>query len=597
MAHRETQEWLYNQLKSRGCTVGKDFNEFQRTVCADSASRDWMYNKAKGYGLGVGTREQFESWIAPEATTVTPPAAPAASSSAPTAPAKAAASSSASASPHDSQQAVSGTPAQLGSSAATEPQRGGTELLADFAAAMQGDWRDSLGTQAREAVAGMDALAAQSQQLAAPTHISTDSGLPALDAMAEQWNSEADQRHGALQRRLDSPGRYAGAPKRTLNSAVEDAMGAMTSGNSRPQTLGTSNSHSAGYVLRDGEYVPQWELPDGTLTTGYVDVVSTDNQIEQQRREEAAWQSALSAAVKAADATIESEVQDYAAEQRRRSDDNHIWNINPETGANIAAVNRYFDIEGERARQYEGMGERIYNGLPSDIRQRQLASYQQYFEAHPDEVPQGLTAAQASEQALRGLCDQTAYDYLVRKQAPQSTLEFLGRKIIDLNPSFPQMWAQMSAAQQGNATLAVADRQAMDSYGAERPVWNTTGTILNMVVDPLNVVGGGVASMAGKGVAKAVFRKTAANMAARLMTSRVGTAALNGAVHGAVSFAMYEGGKSVERQLTTNNFNYETGEYEGFSWDDVGRSMRHGALMGAATGWIAPIVHRRWHRE
>lgn len=618
MAHQETQEWLYNQLKSRGCTVGKDFNEFVNTVCADSASRDWLYNKAKGYRLGVGTREQFESWIAPEATTATPPAAPAASSSAPTAPAKVAASSSASASPHDSQQAVSGTPAQLGSSAATEPQRGGTELLADFAAAMQGDWRDSLGTQAREAVAGMDALAAQSQQLAAPTHISTDSGLPALDAMAEQWNAEADQRHGALQRRLDSPGRYMiGAPQRTTTSAVEDAMGAMMSGNSRPVVLGisgmpqgggqaaggqdTSGSlaqaavgpRPAGYTRNEnGEMVPQWELPDGTLTTSFMTVEDAQYQANQARgimEQERKRESALHQATVAADKAIEDEIGAYAAEQRRGNDVN-LWDINPDTGVNIAGVNRYFDIEGQRARLYEGMGERIYNLLPADVRQSELANYQQYFASHPQEIPQGMTAAQAAEQSLRGWCDQQAYSYLVGKQAPQGSLEFLGRKIVELNPAFPQMWSQLNAARQGNATLAVADQQAMSDYGAKHRALDITGTVLNMAADPLNFVGGGAASMVGKGVARAVFRKTGTNLAARLMTSRLGTSMIQGAAHGATAFAIYEGGKSIERQLTTNNYNFETGQFQGFSWGDVGSSMRHGAIMGAATGWIAPIV-------
>lgn len=618
MAHQETQEWLYNELKSRGCTVGKDFNEFVNTVCADSASRDWLYNKAKGYRLGVGTREQFESWIAPEATTATPPAAPAASSSAPTAPAKAAASSSASASPHDSKQAGSGASAPLGSSAVIESQSSGTELLADFAAAMQGDWRDSLGTQAREAVAGMDALAAQSQQLAAPTHISTDSGLPALDAMAEQWNSEADQRHGALQRRLDSPGRYMiGAPQRTMTSAVEDAMGAMTSGNLRPVVLGisgmlqgggqaaggqgTSGSlaqaavgpRPAGYTRNEnGEMVPQWELPDGTLTTSFMTVEAAQYQANQARgimEQERKRESALHQATVAADKAIEDEIGAYAAEQRRGNDVN-LWDINPDTGVNIAGVNRYFDIEGQRARLYEGMGERIYNLLPADVRQSELANYQQYFASHPQEIPQGMTAAQAAEQSLRGWCDQQAYSYLVGKQAPQGSLEFLGRKIVQLNPAFPQMWSQLNAARQGNATLAVADQQAMSDYGAKHRALDITGTVLNMAADPLNFVGGGAASMVGKGVARAVFRKTGTNLAARLMTSRLGTSMIQGAVHGATAFAIYEGGKNIERQLTTNNYNFETGQFQGFSWGDVGSSMRHGAIMGAATGWIAPIV-------
>ena len=436
--------------------------------------------------------------------------------------------------------------------------------------------------------------------------------------MAEQWNAGNDQFHAAMQRRLDSPSRYLpGAPQRTTQGAVEDAMGAMMSGNSRPVVLGisgmpqgggqaadgqgTSGSlaqaavgpRPAGYTRNEsGEMVPQWELPDGTLTTSFMTVEDAQYQANQARgimEQERKRESALHQATVAADKAIEDEIGAYAAEQRRGNDVN-LWDINPDTGVNIAGVNRYFDIEGQRARLYEGMGERIYNLLPADVRQSELANYQQYFASHPQEIPQGMTAAQAAEQSLRGWCDQQAYSYLVGKQAPQGSLEFLGRKIVELNPAFPQMWSQLNAARQGNATLAVADQQAMSDYGAKHRALDITGTVLNMAADPLNFVGGGAASMVGKGVARAVFRKTGTNLAARLMTSRLGTSMIQGAAHGATAFAIYEGGKSIERQLTTNNYNFETGQFQGFSWGDVGSSMRHGAIMGAATGWIAPIV-------
>lgn len=615
MAHQETQEWLYNQLKSRGCTVGKDFNEFVNTVCADSASRDWLYNKAKGYRLGVGTREQFESWIAPDT-----PKPQAQSSST-----QAAAASSTAAKPAQQtgvapqaaqvqvqpQPQAQAAPAQQGQSGGVAPS------LVDTAAAMQGDWRDSLGTQARATVDDMQRRAQGGFQLQAPSHLSR-SADPAWDAMAEQWNAGNDQFHAAMQRRLDSPSRYVlGAPQRTTQSAVEDAMGAMMSGNSRPVVLGisgmpqgggqaaggqgTSGSlaqaavgpRPAGYTRNEnGEMVPQWELPDGTLTTSFMTVEAAQYQANQARgimEQERKRESALHQATVAADKAIEDEIGAYAAEQRRGNDVN-LWDINPDTGVNIAGVNRYFDIEGQRARLYEGMGERIYNLLPADVRQSELANYQQYFASNPQQIPQGMTAAQAAEQSLRGWCDQQAYSYLVGKQAPQGSLEFLGRKIVELNPAFPQMWSQLNAARQGNATLAVADQQAMSDYGAKHRALDITGTVLNMAADPLNFVGGGAASMVGKGVARAVFRKTGTNLAARLMTSRLGTSMIQGAAHGATAFAIYEGGKSIERQLTTNNYNFETGQFQGFSWGDVGSSMRHGAIMGAATGWIAPIV-------
>ena len=144
MANEQSRQWLYNKLTGVGCDLGGDYASWCAKMDSSAESRQWCYNKAKSLGWDVGTFESFEQKIGPDVS-----ATASASSSAPTAPAKAAASSSASASPHDSKQAGSGASAPLGSSAVIESQSSGTELLADFAAAMQGDWRDSLGTQAR----------------------------------------------------------------------------------------------------------------------------------------------------------------------------------------------------------------------------------------------------------------------------------------------------------------------------------------------------------------------------------------------------------------------------------------------------------------
>ena len=375
MANQESRKWLYNNLKNAGCDVGRDYAQFDSLMNSNAESRQWCYDKAQSLGWNVGTREQFESLIGPD--TPKPQAQSgstqaAAASSTAAKPAQQAGVVLQAAQPQGQPQVQpQAAPAQQGQSGGVAPS------LVDTAAAMQGDWRDSLGTQARATVDDMQRRAQGGFQLQAPSHLSYSSD-PAWNAMAEQWNAGNDQFHAAMQRRLDSPSRYLpGAPQRTTQGAVEDAMGAMMSGNSRPVVLGisgmpqgggqaadgqgTSGSlaqaavgpRPAGYTRNEsGEMVPQWELPDGTLTTSFMTVEDAQYQANQARgimEQERKRESALHQATVAADKAIEDEIGAYAAEQRRGNDVN-LWDINPDTGVNIAGVNRYFDIEGQRAR-------------------------------------------------------------------------------------------------------------------------------------------------------------------------------------------------------------------------------------------------------
>lgn len=60
----ESTKWLYEQLKGKGYNVGKDVNEFDSLMRSNADSRQWAYNTATKSGLNVGKDiDEFSSLV------------------------------------------------------------------------------------------------------------------------------------------------------------------------------------------------------------------------------------------------------------------------------------------------------------------------------------------------------------------------------------------------------------------------------------------------------------------------------------------------------------------------------------------------------
>ena len=201
------------------------------------------------------------------------------------------------------------------------------------------------------------------------------------------------------------------------------------------------------------------------------------------------------------------------------------------------------------------------------------------------------------------------YNLAVEKNRPQNELDYLIRKVGDMN-----MLTNISkgaAVSQAKSTGDMAAYEAANEQYRQdgHKILDVTGMVAGFALDPTTWLSGSVGGaatrsalwmggryMAGRGATAAVT-KAATRQFATSMTGRF----VGGVVGGSVNFGTFEGIKEMENQLAhggkvatmdeDGNLLRE-GRYvnEGYSASAVGGQTLHGLGMGAAIGWLGPVT-------
>lgn len=217
-----------------------------------------------------------------------------------------------------------------------------------------------------------------------------------------------------------------------------------------------------------------------------------------------------------------------------------------------------------------------------------------------------IVAYNQAKELARHQSDLRMYNLAVAKNAPKSALEYFMRKVQDANlmTSIGKGLAVNRVGKTGDMAAYEAANQQYEEDGHK--ILGFAGTITGMVADPAMLVSGGVGGAFGKGSlwvggrylatrgAAGIATKAATQAAKRQFATSMSGRLAAGMVGGAANFGTYEGIKEMENQFVHGGHVVgvdDTGHFvnEGYSASAVGGQMLHGAIMGAAVGWITPV--------
>lgn len=322
------------------------------------------------------------------------------------------------------------------------------------------------------------------------------------------------------------------------------------------------------------------------------------NHTEGENAAEQAW-SAAEARQKEAANRIASEIY------RDRGDvmsnaaflgghENHIMNAAENTHRKQVAHYTNFDLDRLMNDSWDNLGEEGQKALIDDC-------YKMLRYRNPG-VDELVLYNQAKEFA-RQQSDLRLYNLAVEKNLPKGNLEYLMRKIGDMN-----MIANISkgiavSSANGKTGDMAAYEAANEQYRQDgHKILDVTGTVAGFALDPTTWLSAGVGSAATKGAmwaggrylagrgATAAVTNAATRQFATSMTGRI----VGGVVGGAANFGTFEGVKEMENQFSHGGHvvgQDKTGKYinEGYSAGAVAGQFGHGLLMGGAIGWLGPV--------
>jgi predicted RNA methylase len=237
----------------------------------------------------------------------------------------------------------------------------------------------------------------------------------------------------------------------------------------------------------------------------------------------------------------------------------------------------------------------IYEGLPESYRQGQLANYKNYYTRHTNEL-KGRSVEQAAREALQCEVYQAVYNKAVAAKMPKSKLEFLLRKITEMQPLSNEWALEMEASKAANSYGEnIARDAAMNQFGQQHQFLNILGTVGNMMLDPTTYIAGGVGSWATKNAMNA-FGKYALKGATSKVAGRYAGTTLAGrltgaAAGGAVNFGTYETLGNAEEQLAHGGVaDLSAGKTEDYSVGEMLLSGAHGVIVGGLTGGVPTLL-------
>lgn len=576
-------KWLYGKLKAKGYNIGSEA-EFKSSL-ANGEDRKWYYEKAKGMGLDMGSMADFESMYAPKAAPAPKRETPSSGQRKP--------ASAISASPEQPKQKPKGTPM--------------TE---------QDKIRMSLQ---------MGQMKQQVQQGIANTNAK-------IGRMMEPLTQKGRER-----RRLgEFQARMAGTPTHVVgfNTASPAPAGSGARGGSQQKPVQSEQSPQPyGVKYENGKAKTQWVLPDGTLTTSLIEANQAEyeartarlahqfqdrmkeNGLDPNKPEDVRKQAQLDyeAPMRKAieDEWQRAEAEDRAADEAYRKDMERaegggFWDrlkksitpLGPDGMPLRRGDETLRDIKRAAKRQdtfnLEKMAQSVLQNMPQEYKDNQMLNYSRYFREHPSEL-KGRTVSQAAKEALQGEVYHATYERAVQARMPKSKTEFLLRKVAD-QPFFSQTMSDNMAARLFSHSIGTeaADMDAMGRYGTDHRALDITGTVLNMAIDPITYISGGVGSFAGKQALKLsgkVALKGASKEAAERYVGRtLAGRMVAGVAAGSANFGTFEGLKNMQQQMRLGGtLNPETGEYE-FSAGDMLKATGHGMLLGSVTGTLSPVL-------
>lgn len=590
----ESTKWLYEQLTKRGYNVGKDQTEFDSLMATNAESRTWAFETARKSGLNVGKdMDEFTSLVAPAPSPQTPPAAPAPTQAAQTqAPAV---QSTATAAPTSTP-----TPTEEPEPVQSAPQQPAWQLTEQDKIRMSYQMHTMLNDFNQKSKARLEQI----------------------QRLSEPFTPEGRKKRSALKFQAQ----LAGTPTKVMGltpptpAPASDGAQDNADGAAQPQPIQSGQSpvpYGVKYI--DGKPVTQWLLPDGRLTTSFMEADQAEygartarmrhqfenrmkqNGLDPAKPEDVEMQAQYDAQAPAYDAVAElwQEAEEKHKADKERNADREWSNYAAMSGGRemrivTTAANRHadnishmtrFDLQKMMDNAWARAGSKVTANCYNRLRQ-------QYPDAPEEELQ--VTASQMARQ----LTYNAVYQYAVQQNTPKSTLEYFGRKVADMNV-INSISKGLARSQAGTSGDLASYEAAMGEYGKNHRVAQIAGTVTGMAVDPVTWVSGGVGSLAGKGAinigGRIVAGRAATSMStqvgSRLFSSSLTGRIITGAAAGGGNFATYEMLKEGENQfLYGGHINPETGENEGYSAGAVLSAGGHGLVLGSVTGTLSPVI-------
>lgn len=273
--------------------------------------------------------------------------------------------------------------------------------------------------------------------------------------------------------------------------------------------------------------------------------------------------------------------------------ENHIMNAAMNSHRNQVAQLTNFDLDRLMNDSWDNLGEAGQKALIDDC-----YKMLRYRNPGVDE----LVLYNQAKQFARQQSDLRLYNLAVEKNLPKGNLEYLMRKIGDMN-----MLANISKGLAVSEAKKTGDMAAYEAANEQyrqdgHKILDVSGTVAGFALDPTTWLSAGVGSAATKGAmwaggrylagrgATAAVTNAATRQFATSMTGRI----VGGVVGGASNFGTFEGVKEMENQFAHGGHvvgQDKTGKYinEGYSAGAVAGQFGHGLLMGGAIGWLGPV--------
>lgn len=443
-----------------------------------------------------------------------------------------------------------------------------------------------------------------------------------IQRKAEPFTAEGRRKRKAMEFQTQlagTPTKVMGLTPPTSAPSPDGAQGDVEEA-AQPQPVQSGQSpvpYGVKYI--DGKPVTQWLLPDGRLTTNFMEADQAEygasmarlrhqfenrmkqNGLDPAKPEDVELQAQYDAQAPAYDAVAElwQEAEEKHKADKERNAKKH-WDSYAAMGGGremrivTTSMNRHddnishmtlFDLQKMMDNAWNRVGSKITTNCYNRLRQ-------QYPSASEEELQ--ATASQMARQ----LTDNAVYQYAVQQNTPKSTLEYFGRTVADMNV-INSISKGLARSQAGTSGDLAAYEAAMGEYGKNHRVAQIAGTVTGMAVDPVTWVSGGVGSLAGKGainlggrfIAGRAATSMSTQVGSRLFSSSLTGRIITGTAAGGGNFATYEMLKEGESQfLHGGHINPETGENEGYSAGAVLSAGGHGLVLGSVTGTLSPVI-------
>lgn len=274
--------------------------------------------------------------------------------------------------------------------------------------------------------------------------------------------------------------------------------------------------------------------------------------------------------------------------------ENHIMNAAENSHRSMVAHFTNFDLDRLMNESWDNLGEDGQKALIDDCYQML-----RYRNPGADE----LVLYNQAKQFARQQSDLRLYNLAVEKNMPKGNLEYLMRKIGDMNVLMNVSKGLAVSSADGKTGDMAANEAANEIYRQDgHKILDVTGMVAGFALDPTTWLSAGVGSAATRGTmwlggrwlagrgASAAVTQAATRQFATSMTGRI----VGGIAGGAANFGTFEGVKEMENQFAHGGHivgQDETGRYinEGYSAGDVAGQFGHGLMMGAAVGWLGPV--------